>query len=915
LSFGDFVSLQPGHDLSTVRNIVVTTRRAFSILKSILLLLAASSLASPLPAAEWTWTWKPAPGETKPPTVEICNLKYGKQWAYAIEIDDGPKWVSSFAVPFLAQYHYTDAPPGVSGGAPRPFLASAAVIAGVTGNNESLLNWDDLKALLDAGWGVMNHSFDHHANDWSGDSARLTDQQALEDAFWSQSLFAAKLPGGRAPTGAVYANGYAGYNHHDALAACGIGIATRVGGSSPRNLLSPDVNWLDYTRSYLDEKVWSNESNKGQPMADFPANKQDGPAANSLVIDFTHEIERQSDSANQGRWRTRLKTIESRWGASGADTLWCAPTSEVADYTRAARAAKVEITNGKLTVSLPDTVPGSALTLRLHNIGTQAMVQAPEGGSLYRQGNDLVLTSPRIGLWGAPPLTPRLKCVYDGPAISIDFKKPLLVAGVTLRIFGNPSSALLYRLAVRTSGGEKVFAERTVGPGWTVGGHLCPIIPTSKPITGTGIVVTSAEPLRAMAVWVVDEAVPNNVSGEASNLVPLPLGEPAVALPSDTIDLTRDQLLDHIRGGWTGMLIGGIEGLAHEFKYIPRPRQELPDYPFLPQGARSDDDNDFEWTHLFFMDLEGSVKIPYPRLVEIWKANMNTGIWCANEQARKLMDQGIVPPETANPSFNRFSPYNLAGQFCVEAYGMIAPGMPQTAEEIGLHYARVSVSGEPLQAAQYWTALISLAAVSNRPMEDLLRDCMRAVDPASAQAEAVQLAIKAFHDHPADWKAARQFFHEKWYCPKEQPWDPNARPLKWNDNSTPLNGAMVILALLYGHGDFYRTGQYAMALGYDADCNAATACAVAGTRLGFAAIEKLPQYHMPDHYLNLTRPQLPHECKVSDQAAVMLRLSEKLILANGGERIRFEGREGYRVRLQTPRPLERLPVQDRREAK
>ena len=53
-------------------------------------------------------------------------------------------------------------------------------------------------------------------------------------------------------------------------------------------------------------------------------------------------------------------------------------------------------------------------------------------------------------------------------------------------------------------------------------------------------------------------------------------------------------------------------------------------------------------------------------------------------------------------------------------------------------------------------------------MEDLLRESLRAVDPASAQAEAVQAAIKAFHDHPGDWKAARRVFHEKWYVPKER---------------------------------------------------------------------------------------------------------------------------------------------------
>jgi hypothetical protein len=97
-----------------------------------------------------------------------------------------------------------------------------------------------------------------------------------------------------------------------------------------------------------------------------------------------------------------------------------------------------------------------------------------------------------------------------------------------------------------------------------------------------------------------------------------------------------------------------------------------------------------------------------------------------------------------------------------------------------------------------------------------------------------------------------------------------------------------------------------MALGYDADCNAATACAVIGTRIGFSAIEKLPGYKMPDHYLNLTRPELPRECKVSEQAAVMFRLCEKLISANGGERLSKDGQIIYRIRLQKPRLLQSL---------
>ena len=41
--------------------------------------------------------------------------------------------------------------------------------------------------------------------------------------------------------------------------------------------------------------------------------------------------------------------------------------------------------------------------------------------------------------------------------------------------------------------------------------------------------------------------------------------QPRVPVPS-TREITRAALLDRIYGGWAGMLIGGMEGLPHEFK-------------------------------------------------------------------------------------------------------------------------------------------------------------------------------------------------------------------------------------------------------------------------------------------------------------------------------------------------------------
>ena len=122
----------------------------------------------------------------------------------------------------------------------------------------------------------------------------------------------------------------------------------------------------------------------------------------------------------------------------------------------------------------------------------------------------------------------------------------------------------------------------------------------------------------------------------------------------------------------------------------------------------------------------------------------------------------------------------------------------------------------------------------------------------------------------------------------------------------PSNAGLVILALLYGGNDFYKSLQYAMALGLDADCDAATTGAVIGVRMGFKKIAALPQFKMPDVYKNLTRPQLPKEMKISDQAELLTRVAERIILANGGQKIEIGGRPGYRIRLQEPKMLEPL---------
>jgi len=98
-----------------------------------------------------------------------------------------------------------------------------------------------------------------------------------------------------------------------------------------------------------------------------------------------------------------------------------------------------------------------------------------------------------------------------------------------------------------------------------------------------------------------------------------------------------------------------------------------------------------------------------------------------------------------------------------------------------------------------------------------------------------------------------------------------------------------------------------MAMGYDADCNAATAGTVVGVRWGFRRISEHPQFRMPDRYENRTRPELPQEIRVSDQARILFELAQQVILSQGGGILRENDRVLYRIALQKPKVLEPLP--------
>lgn len=362
---------------------------------------------------------------------------------------------------------------------------------------------------------------------------------------------------------------------------------------------------------------------------------------------------------------------------------------------------------------------------------------------------------------------------------------------------------------------------------------------------------------------------------------------------AETRTISSAELRDRIRGGWAGQMIGDIQGLPFEFRYKDEPGP-LPDFtPNLPI-CRSDDDTDIEWVHLHLMNRLGTAKAPYPDLARQWVRSMNQKIWVSNKKARELMGQGIIPPWTSHPALNPHARYNLSGQFCAEMYGFVAPGLPREAADIGSHYVRVTIRGEPMQACAYWTSMISMAFFDDN-IERLARESLAAVDPESETAEMIRDVLKWYHESPDDWRALREKVQKEYRDRR-----------KWNMNSTISNGAFVLAALLYGKGDFVQTMRLAFAMGYDADCNAATCGAVLGVMLGAKKMAANPGWELPQLYTNDTRDGLPKRQTLDEIVAMTEHVARKVIQDAGGT-IEGDGEDAtYRIPVQKPALLERL---------
>ena len=329
---------------------------------------------------------------------------------------------------------------------------------------------------------------------------------------------------------------------------------------------------------------------------------------------------------------------------------------------------------------------------------------------------------------------------------------------------------------------------------------------------------------------------------------------------------------DKIRGGMLAQVIGNLNGLPHEFKYINEPGKVEHFTPSLPNGAVTDDDTDIEWVYLREIARSGNNCLPPADIAALWKRHINRRIFCANRYARDLMDLGIEPPWTGNVGLNPWSDFNISGQFICESFGLMSPAMPQTAARLGLHYTRVAIDGEPAQATQLFTTMIATAFVET-DIDKILDAGMKAVDPKSKIAEVVT-------DDARNSAATIPTIGKRRASPSKKRWQTHGGIVR-DRNGYELNTACVIAALIYGHNDFVETLRTAFNLGWDADCDAATAATIVGVMKGRRWMND-QGWDIKDVYRNTTRDDMPNDETLTGLEQLAIEAARITIPKNGG---------------------------------
>ncbi len=293
--------------------------------------------------------------------------------------------------------------------------------------------------------------------------------------------------------------------------------------------------------------------------------------------------------------------------------------------------------------------------------------------------------------------------------------------------------------------------------------------------------------------------------------------------------ISPEVLKDKIAGGWAGKMIGVTYGAPTEFQAKGRINEDPINWkPSDIRGSLWQDDIYVQLTFLMSMDKYG-IDAPAKKYQEMF-ARAGYPLWHANMQARKNYYDSIFAPASGSPEYNLHAD-DIDFQIEADYIGFMSPGMPQTIVSIAGKIGHIMNYGDGVYGGIFVAALYSEAYFESDIMK-IIEKAMKSIPPESDYYKIISDVIRLHRQYPTDWQASWKELENKWgdvdICG-----DGAGTPFNID---AKLNGAYIVIGLLYGEGDPVKTLEITTRCGQDSDCNPSNAMAVLGVIRGFSGL-------------------------------------------------------------------------------
>jgi len=329
-----------------------------------------------------------------------------------------------------------------------------------------------------------------------------------------------------------------------------------------------------------------------------------------------------------------------------------------------------------------------------------------------------------------------------------------------------------------------------------------------------------------------------------------PLILPAAEQPGVTYRrISVQEYRDKMKGGWIGQIAGVCWGAPTEFQYMEQiiPENKMPKWrPEMINDAFGQDDLYVEMTFLRTMEeygLDCSL-----RQAGIDFANSGYPLWHANMAGRRNLRSGIAPPDSSHPKFNEHAD-DIDYQIEADFSGLIAPGLPSVAVELGEKFGRLMNYGDGVYAGMFVGVMYSESFFETDIIK-IIETALKAIPADCQYAEMVRDVVAWYKDNPNDWIKTWEKIEAKYHKNPEYR-QFSCDPGKFNIDAK-INGAYILVGMLYGKGDLDQTIIISTRCGQDSDCNPSNAAGILFTTLGFSKLparfsEKLDEKRVFSH--------------------------------------------------------------------